>query len=176
MDFLEISPHALECSNAFNMIGKEWFLICAADAERECGANAMTASWGYLGNMWNKPSAVCFIRPQRYTYGLAERAERVSLCFFGEGEREMLSYFGTKSGKAIVDNFKIVVFLNGTAGNVKHIACVKSCRHKHCRNARGLLSVDYRSLRSSYHNSLREGHRMSTSYYRIPYLHFCIAR
>ena len=58
MDFLEISPHELECSNAFNMIGKEWFLICAADAERECGANAMTASWGYLGNMWNKPSAV----------------------------------------------------------------------------------------------------------------------
>lgn len=99
MDFLEISPHDLECSNAFNMIGKEWFLICAADEERKCGANAMTASWGYLGNMWNKPSAVCFIRPQRYTYSLAERAERVSLCFFGEGERETFSYFGTKSGK-----------------------------------------------------------------------------
>lgn len=93
-DYVEISPYELD--NALKLIGKDWMLITVKDGE---GANAMTASWGCMGVLWNKPVAVCFIRPQRYTYGLAENEERMSLAFFGEGYREALSLCGSKSGR-----------------------------------------------------------------------------
>ena len=92
--YVEISPYELD--NALKLIGKDWMLITVQDGE---GANAMTASWGCMGVLWNKPVAVCFIRPQRYTYGLAENEDRMSLAFFGEGYRDALSLCGSKSGR-----------------------------------------------------------------------------
>ena len=71
----EIAPE--ELGNAMQMIGKDWMLIVARD-EAENKVNGMTPSWGFFGVMWNKNVAVCMIRPQRYTYGLAEREERLS--------------------------------------------------------------------------------------------------
>ena len=40
--------------NVFEIIGKEWMLITAGTPER---FNMMTASWGGLGYLWNKPVA-----------------------------------------------------------------------------------------------------------------------
>ena len=62
-------------------------------------ASSMTASWGCMGILWNKPVAVVFIRPQRHTYTLTETHDRLSLAFFDESYREALRYFGTKSGR-----------------------------------------------------------------------------
>ncbi len=92
--FTEIS--ASELSDVHNLIGKEWMLITAQDGE---GANAMTASWGALGELWGKHVAFCFIRPQRYTFGLAEGCERMSLAFLGEDYRDALKICGTRSGR-----------------------------------------------------------------------------
>ena len=92
----EIAPE--ELGNAMRMIGKDWMLIVARD-EKEGKVNGMTASWGFFGVMWNKNVAVCMIRPQRYTYGLAEREDRLSLAFFGEEYRDALRLCGTKSGR-----------------------------------------------------------------------------
>lgn len=92
--FKEILPYEVE--NAAKLIGKDWMLITARDGD---GANAMTASWGCLGVLWNRPVAVCFIRPQRYTFTLAEKEERMSLAFLDEGNREALNICGTKSGR-----------------------------------------------------------------------------
>ena len=50
--------------NPFTSIGKDWMLITAGDAAQY---NTMTASWGGLGFLWNKPVSYIFIRPQRYT-------------------------------------------------------------------------------------------------------------
>lgn len=97
MIFKEIDPLELESLNAFRAVGKEWFLICA---EADGVKNAMTASWGFLGNLWNKSAAVCFVRPQRFTHTLTEKCDRVSLCFFGDGYRQELGrIFGKKSGR-----------------------------------------------------------------------------
>lgn len=97
MIFKEIDPLELESLNAFRAVGKEWFLICA---EADGVKNAMTASWGFLGNLWNKNAAVCFVRPQRFTHTLTEKCDRVSLCFFGDGYRQELGrIFGKKSGR-----------------------------------------------------------------------------
>lgn len=92
--FKEISPYELD--NTLKLIGKDWMLITARDGEK---VNAMTASWGCLGVLWNRPIAVCFIRPQRHTFGLAEEQDRLSLAFFGQDRRDALSLCGTKSGR-----------------------------------------------------------------------------
>ena len=60
--FREITPS--EASDAIDLIGKDWMLIGAAD-KKHGNANAMTASWGALGFLWNRPVCICFIRPQR---------------------------------------------------------------------------------------------------------------
>ena len=85
-----ISPYELE--NACKLIGKDWMLVCAGD-------NAMTASWGGMGILWNKPVSFVFIRPQRYTYQMTEANDRLTLALFDESYRDALRYFGTKSGR-----------------------------------------------------------------------------
>ncbi len=94
MSYIELSPYELE--NALKLIGKDWMLITVKDGER---VNAMTASWGCMGVLWNKPVAVGFVRPQRFTFGLAEAEDRVSLAFLGEEYRGALNICGTKSGR-----------------------------------------------------------------------------
>ena len=84
--------------NFFSRIGEDWMLITAENPLGE--ANTMTASWGCAGILWNKPVAVCFIRPQRYTYGIVEDADTLSLSFFPAGaHRDALRYCGTQSGR-----------------------------------------------------------------------------
>ena len=58
--------------NVFTTIGKEWMLVTAGTKDK---FNMMTASWGCLGWLWNKPVAVMFIRPERYTHELIEQGE-----------------------------------------------------------------------------------------------------
>lgn len=98
MSFHLTSPEEFERS-PFRLVGKEWLLITTPDESKVSGANAMTASWGSMGILWNKPVATVFVRPQRYTYGLCESAERFALCVLPEENRDALKICGTKSGK-----------------------------------------------------------------------------
>ncbi|MCQ2060344.1 MAG: flavin reductase [Fibrobacter sp.] len=94
-NFKLIKPEEL-ANNPFKMIGTEWMLIAA---EKEGKINAMTASWGGLGILWNKPVAFIFIRQTRYTKEFVDSNERLTLNFF-EGEfKKELGYFGRVSGR-----------------------------------------------------------------------------
>ena len=55
---------------------------------------AMTASWGCAGILWNKPVAICFVRPQRYTDEFIRQSDRLTLTFFDESMREALRFCG----------------------------------------------------------------------------------
>lgn len=90
--------NASELDNAFEMIGKEWMLICVNDAEQG-RLNAMTASWGAFGVLWNKKVCICFVRPQRHTHKLLESEERFSIAFFGDEHRDALNLCGRESGR-----------------------------------------------------------------------------
>ena len=92
--FKEIN--ATEVENSVKLIGSEWMLITAGDGEN---INCMTASWGSLGVLWNKNVCTCFIRPQRHTFGIVEKTDRISFSFFGEGYRKELSFCGSRSGR-----------------------------------------------------------------------------
>ena len=94
MNFTEISPY--ELGNAPSLIGKDWMLITARDGEK---VNGMTASWGAMGVLWNKPVAIGFVRPQRHTYGLVEAEEKITLAFLDEEYRSALNICGSKSGR-----------------------------------------------------------------------------
>ena len=43
-------------------------LLVASDKEGK--PNAMTISWGFVGEMWHKPVFIAAVRPSRYTYEL----------------------------------------------------------------------------------------------------------
>lgn len=92
--------------NPMTMIGGEWWLITAGAQEQ--GYNTMTAAWGQLGAVWDRPdskrhdilpAATVFVRPQRYTKEFLDREERFSLSVLGSEYRKALAYLGTHSGR-----------------------------------------------------------------------------
>lgn len=85
--------------NPFTLIGKDWMLLTAAKPDGSF--NTMTASWGGVGILWNKPVLYCFIRPQRYTHEFSEASERISATFFTEEYRAALTLCGRKSGREV---------------------------------------------------------------------------
>lgn len=95
--FKEINIYDID-KNAFQMIGKDWFLICASNGN---SSNCMTASWGQMGVLWNKPIFTCVIRPQRYTFEFVEKTDTVSICFFDETYRSALTFCGRNSGRDV---------------------------------------------------------------------------
>lgn len=103
-NFTKISPEQIT-DNSFKLIGKDWMLVTSADESENLSGgknyNTMTASWGGVGIMWNKPVAFVFIRPQRHTFPFIERNSRLTLSFFDESYRPALSYCGTFSGRDV---------------------------------------------------------------------------
>ncbi len=86
----------LGCEDVIKMIGKEWMLVTAGTPEN---FNTMTASWGGIGFLWNKPVAFVFVRPERYTFEFIENNEHMTLTFLGNENRDILNFCGTKSGR-----------------------------------------------------------------------------
>lgn len=87
--------------NPMTMIAKEWMLVTAGNEAR--GYNTMTASWGHLGSMWGHggglPTAVIYLRPQRYTKEFVEREEVFTLSVFPEEYKKDLGHLGRVSGR-----------------------------------------------------------------------------
>ncbi len=96
MAFQKIDPNELK-SNPFEAIGKQWFLLTAGTEQN--GWNCMTASWGAMGVIWNKPSVTCYVRHSRHTFGFMEQQETFTLSFFGEAQRKALAFCGSHSGR-----------------------------------------------------------------------------
>jgi flavin reductase (DIM6/NTAB) family NADH-FMN oxidoreductase RutF len=96
-DLTEITPTQIS-DNPFKLIGKDWMLIAAGGLD---AFNMMTASWGAVGELWNRRVAICFIRPQRYTFGFMERSAIYTLNFFDELWRPALDFCGSRSGREV---------------------------------------------------------------------------
>ena len=82
-------------ASAFRVIGREWLLL-VTEGERP---NAMTASWGGFGMLWNRPVVLLWVRPERYSYGLLTQNERFSVCVLPERYREAYRICGSMSGR-----------------------------------------------------------------------------
>ena len=84
--------------NPAELIGKQWMLITAGTPE---SFNCMTASWGGLGVLWNRPVAFVFVRPNRHTAGFMEEQPSFTLSFMPEQYRSDLLFCGRNSGKDV---------------------------------------------------------------------------
>ena len=125
--FKEIAPAQID-DNFIKVIGSDWMLITAGD---HVAHNAMTASWGGVGFMWNRPVALAVIRPQRYTFEFTEREPMLTLSFLGEEYRQAMTYCGTHSGREEDKISKAGLSVAFTDDNVPAIAqarLVLECR------------------------------------------------
>ncbi|MCQ2417368.1 MAG: flavin reductase [Oscillospiraceae bacterium] len=96
MAFEKINPEQWN-ANPFHAIGKQWMLLTSGDTTE--GWNTMTASWGAVGVMWNKPSLTCYVRHSRHTFGYMEKNDLFSVSFFGNEYRDALNFCGSHSGR-----------------------------------------------------------------------------
>ncbi len=84
--------------SAPKLIGKDWMLVTAGNPE---SCNTMTASWGGMGELWNRPVVMIFVRPTRYTYEFVEREDFFTVSFFEEKHRKALHLCGSVSGRKV---------------------------------------------------------------------------
>lgn len=84
--------------NIFDIIGNEYMLISAGN-EKD-GYNMMTASWGFMGQMWGQESVAVVVRPERYTMDFIDKNDYFTLCFFGN-RKDIHSVCGSKSGRDV---------------------------------------------------------------------------
>ncbi len=142
--------------NPFEKIGNEWMLIGAEANEK---VNAMTASWGGIGVMWNKNVAYIVVRDSRYTLELLDGSGYFSLSFFSKDYHSALKYLGAVSGR---DEDKI----KGSRLTVQHhngipffdeavtvILCRKMCKQKIAPESFTDNSIDEKFYKDKdYHN------------------------
>ena len=94
--FREISPKEID-GNLIKLIANEWMLISAGNKD---GYNMMTASWGFLGEMWGKDTSMVVIRPQRYTMDFVEKSDYYTLSFYGD-RKDIHKVCGSMSGRDV---------------------------------------------------------------------------
>ena len=92
--FREVSPKEIG-DNLIKLISEEYMLISAGDREKY---NMMTASWGFMGEMWGGDSVAVVIRPQRYTMEFIDSKDEFAVSFYGDN-KEIHKICGGKSGR-----------------------------------------------------------------------------
>ncbi|HNW98389.1 MAG TPA: flavin reductase [Bacteroidales bacterium] len=92
---IQIDPENLN-ENFIKLIGRDWMLITAGNIK---SFNTMTAAWGSIGFLWNRPVALCYVRPTRFTFDFMEKNNDFTLSFFEEQYKDALNVCGVKSGR-----------------------------------------------------------------------------
>lgn len=89
--------------NPFTAFGDNWMALAAGT---QAGCNAMTIAWGHLGSLWERgshanrlPTAICYVRPSRYTKELLDAEPYFTLSCFGKDKKKALGYLGSHSGR-----------------------------------------------------------------------------
>ena len=83
--------------NVIEIISKEYMLITAGNKD---GYNMMTASWGFMGEMWGEDSVAVVVRPERYTMDFIESNDYFTLTFYGN-DRDVHKVCGSNSGRDV---------------------------------------------------------------------------
>ncbi len=86
--------------SVFDLVGNRTYLITCGDF-RKSDFNTMTASWGMMGILWNRPVAEIVVRPTRHTHTFLERYHDFSLCFLPQDKKKIMDFCGSKSGRNV---------------------------------------------------------------------------
>jgi flavin reductase (DIM6/NTAB) family NADH-FMN oxidoreductase RutF len=82
--------------NVFKLVGKDFTVITAGDS---VAYNSMTASWGGMGILFEKPVTWCFLRASRYTLELMRKETTYTMSYFDDNYKEQVLFFGSKTGR-----------------------------------------------------------------------------
>jgi len=70
-------------------------LITAGNKEKY---NMMTASWGFMGEMWGEDCVAVVVRPSRYTMDFINDSEYFTITFYGDN-KDIHKVCGSLSGR-----------------------------------------------------------------------------
>ena len=144
--------------DAIKLIGEDWMLVTAGDPS---SWNTMTASWGGLGVLWNRPAAFVFVRPSRHTYGFLEKSRLFTLSFFAQSFRPALEYCGRYSGrekdKAAGTGLSPFSLMEGTV-SFKEASLVHVCRRLYSDDISPERFIEPSVIGECYHEG--DYHRM----------------
>jgi flavin reductase (DIM6/NTAB) family NADH-FMN oxidoreductase RutF len=73
--------------------------------KHESDLNTMVIGWGQFGTIWAKPMCMVMVRQTRHTFSIIEKAKDFTVSFAENGQKDVLSVCGSKSGRDI-DKFK----------------------------------------------------------------------
>lgn len=90
--------------NPITDFDNDWMALTAGNKEN--GYNTMTVAWGHFGSLWERgshsnrlPTAICYVRPGRYTKEFMDEEAFFTLSHFGSEHKKALAYLGTHSGR-----------------------------------------------------------------------------
>ena len=89
-----IAPEDVE--NAVRLFDKDWMALAVGS---KGDMNAMTISWGGMGELWGRPVVTVYVSSSRYTYSFMERNDYFTVTAFPETMRNALIYIGRHSGR-----------------------------------------------------------------------------
>ena len=158
--FKEIKPEQIS-DNTIKLIGRDWMLVTACTKSFDDNdkiitgrPNTMTASWGGLGVLWNKPVATIYLRPQRYTKEIIDSTDTFSLSILSEKYKTALDYCGSHSGRN-EDKFRQskldVQYMNGTPW-IKQARLVIFCRKLYAQPFDPNSFIEEKMLKQNYRN------------------------
>jgi flavin reductase (DIM6/NTAB) family NADH-FMN oxidoreductase RutF len=93
--FKSIKPEDIT-DNIFKLVGQDFTVITAG---KEPDHNSMTASFGGVGILFEKPVTWCFLRASRYTLELIRKEHTYTMSYFPDRYKEQVLFFGSKSGR-----------------------------------------------------------------------------
>ncbi|MFI3331612.1 MAG: flavin reductase family protein [Rikenellaceae bacterium] len=82
--------------NTIKLISEDWMLVGAGTKEK---FNALTASWGAIGFIWNKPTLTAYIRDNRYTYEFMQQSNNFTVSILEDGLKDAMMICGRESGR-----------------------------------------------------------------------------
>ena len=85
-----------EVKNAVELFDEDWMVLAAGITG---DYNAMTISWGQMGELWGKRIITVFVRDSRYTKEFMDRYGKWTVNAFPNTYRKALAYIGKKSGR-----------------------------------------------------------------------------
>jgi len=85
-----------EVKNTIELFDEGWMALAAGNEKK---FNAMTVSWGQMGELWGKRIVTVYVRDSRYTKEFMDSNEHFTLSAFPVAYKKALGYIGSHSGR-----------------------------------------------------------------------------
>jgi len=82
--------------NAVELFDEDWMVLAAGSKD---AFNAMTISWGQMGELWGKRIITVYVRDSRYTKEFMDSYDHFTVSAFPGTYRRALAYIGSHSGR-----------------------------------------------------------------------------